>query len=88
MKFILFDVNTLIGPVKRKSVYDYLNKMRTEVVFIEEGHLTKSEQLEVKREPSGQVMQLRSIQRQGGGVDITAEDPTIFFEWKHFLCID
>lgn len=48
-------------------MYNYLNKMRTEVVFIEEGHRTKSEQLEVKTEQLGQVMHLHSIQRQGGG---------------------
>lgn len=50
-------------------MYDYLNKIRTEVVFTEEGHLTKSEQLEVKRELLGQVMHLHSIQRQRGGVE-------------------
>lgn len=56
------------------------NKMRTEEVFIEEGHLTKSEQLKVKREPLGEVTHLHSIQRQGGGgCHIVAENPTIFF---------
>lgn len=33
VKFTSFNVNGLNGPVKRKRVYDYLKKLKTEYIF-------------------------------------------------------
>lgn len=55
VKFTSFNVNGLNGPVKRKRVLDYLKKLKTEIVFIQESHLTKTEHQKLKREWVGQV---------------------------------
>lgn len=55
VKLISFNVNGLNGPVKRIRVYDYLKKLKTEIAFIQESHLTKAEYQKLKREWVGQV---------------------------------
>lgn len=64
VKFTSFNVNGLNGPVKRKREYDYLKKLKTEIGFIQESHLSKTEHEKLKREWVGQYMLLHLIQNQ------------------------
>ena len=48
VKFVSFNVNGLNGPVKRKRVLTYLKKLKIDIAFIQETHLTPLEHRKLK----------------------------------------
>ena len=50
VKFVSFNVNGLNGPVKRKRVLTYLKKLKIDIAFIQETHLTPLEHRKLKRD--------------------------------------
>lgn len=55
LKFVSFNVNGLNGPIKRIRVLTYLKKVKTDMAFIQETHLTMQEHKKLRREWIGQV---------------------------------
>lgn len=55
LKYVTFNVKGLNSPIKRKRVYTYLKKLKADIVFLQETHLTASEHKKLKREWVGQV---------------------------------
>lgn len=49
VKLLSFNVNGLNGPIKRKKVLMYLKKLKIDIAFIQETHLTPLERRKLKR---------------------------------------
>ena len=55
LKYVTFNVKGLNSPIKRKRVNTYLKKLKADIVFLPETHLTASEHKNLKREWEGHV---------------------------------
>lgn len=66
MKFVSFNVNGLNGPVKRKRVLTHLKKLRIDIAFIQETHLTAQEHKKLKRDWVGHVLSSSFTSRARG----------------------
>ncbi len=55
LKFVTFNVKGLNSPIKRKRVYTYLKKLKPDIVYLQETHLTDSEHKKLKRDWVDQV---------------------------------
>ncbi len=56
VKFVSFNVNGLNGPIKRKRVLAHLKKLKIDIAFIQETHLTPPEHRKLKRDWIGHVI--------------------------------
>lgn len=56
LKFVSFNVKGSNGPIKRKRVLTYLKKLKVDLVFLQETHLTAQEHKKLKTEWVGQVV--------------------------------
>lgn len=56
VKFVSFNVNGLNGPIKRKRVLMYLKKLKIDIAFVQETHLTPLEHRKLKRDWIGHVI--------------------------------
>lgn len=65
-KFASFKVNGLNGTVKRKRVLTYLKKLKVDLAFIKETHLTLQEHEKLKREGVGQIISSLSNSKTRG----------------------
>lgn len=75
LKFVSFNVNGLNGPIKRKRVLTYLKKLKVDLVFLQETHLTAQEHKKLKREWVGQVVS-SSFNSRARGVAILVNKNT------------
>uniref|UniRef100_A0A3Q3BNZ9 Reverse transcriptase domain-containing protein n=1 Tax=Kryptolebias marmoratus TaxID=37003 RepID=A0A3Q3BNZ9_KRYMA len=55
LKLVTFNVKGLNSPIKRKRVYTYLKKLKPDIVYLQETHLSDREHKKLKREWVGQV---------------------------------
>lgn len=56
VKFVSFNVNGLNGPVKRKRVLTHLKKLKIDIAFLQETHLTAQEHNKLRRDWVGHVV--------------------------------
>ncbi len=76
LKFVSFNVNGLNGPVKRKRLLTYLKKLKVDIAFTQETHLTSQEHQKLKREWVGQVIS-SSFNSRARGVAISVNKNTL-----------
>lgn len=75
LKFVSFNGNGLNGPVKRKRVLTYLKKLKTDIAFIQETHLTIHEHKKWRRDWVGQVFSSQLTQARGIAILINKNIP-------------
>ena len=69
VKFVSFNVNGLNGPIKRKRVLTYLKKIKTDICFLQESHLTSDEHKKLRRDWVGHVVSSSFNSRVRGDAD-------------------
>ena len=76
-----FNVNGLNGPVKRKRVLTHLKKLKIDIAFIQETHLTTLEHKKLKRDWVGHVISSSfNSKARGVAVLINKNTPVTFGE--------
>ena len=56
LNYLSFNVNGLNGPIKRKKILSYIKKMKVNIAFLQETHLTEIEHQKLKRDWVGNVI--------------------------------